>query len=338
MTDYDLINMICKNIGDTKKTVVSFTTTSRKSPPIKMLPERQAFGFRIINVLITENELAKYCFNKIDGLVDVVMIDVERKQKIDLWDIALKCIKKSKLVPIKPNDATVEAALFLLKHLWNNCLAKKVIAIYGAGNIGAKLALRLAEMNNKIYLYSRNKEKTKQIAAAFNSVLPRFSSGIITPVDNIVDAEQVDALISFVSATGVITEDLLSILPKGAAVIDGGIDNFSEGFICSALEKKIHIYRLDVRPGFFYTALDLLPDVGQFFKEVQGEKIIDRVRVVAGGVVGQRGDIVLDNIKTPTMVLGVANGIGGLLNETPVEFRDRVSKIKKAIEGSSKEM
>lgn len=62
---------------------------------------------------------------------------------------------------------------------------------------------------------------------------------------------------------------------------------------------------------------------------IMGEgKIVD-IPVVAGGVLGRRGDIVLDSISKPTMVIGIADGKGGLLKESEISpFIDRIKKVR----------
>jgi hypothetical protein len=60
-----------------------------------------------------------------------------------------------------------------------------------------------------------------------------------------------------------------------------------------------------------------------------GEGKIANIPVVAGGVLGRRGDIVLDSISSPTMVIGVADGKGGLLSEREISpFINRVKKVR----------
>jgi hypothetical protein len=51
--------------------------------------------------------------------------------------------------------------------------------------------------------------------------------------------------------------------------------------------------------------------------EIMGSADLSGVAIVAGGVIGARGRIVVDSIKNPGRVIGIADGMGGLL--TPEE-------------------
>lgn len=62
---------------------------------------------------------------------------------------------------------------------------------------------------------------------------------------------------------------------------------------------------------------------------IMGEGKIADIPVVAGGVLGRKGDIVLDSISNPTMVIGVADGKGELLKESKISpFIDRIKKVR----------
>lgn len=335
-----MLKELLRSIGERPEhnqgVVVALSTSARAVPHSRMLPDRRALGFRIVNGLVADEETAEQVLMAIDGLVTVVLVDVERKQNIDLWAVAKDCLRKTKPVPIKPNDATVEAAMQLLKNWWKGDVIKRKVMVWGAGNIGSKLALRLAEMDNMVYLYSRNMEKAGLIAETMNSVLPRFADGRVLPGDRVGVAPALEALISFVNAREVVTKDWVSSLSRKALVIDGGIDNLSAGFIAEALERGMRVLRLDARVGFAHIAMDLAPEVGEFFADVQGEREIDGIRVVAGGVVGKQGDVVLDRINATQRVIGVANGTGGVFDGIPPEYNERVERIREAIAREAK--
>ena len=60
--------------------------------------------------------------------------------------------------------------------------------------------------------------------------------------------------------------------------------------------------------------------------------MFDDFNVVAGGVIGQKGDIVLDSINNPSLILGVADGKGSFLNLVGEgDYKDRIAKVQKWI-------
>ena len=62
-----------------------------------------------------------------------------------------------------------------------------------------------------------------------------------------------------------------------------------------------------------------------------GRPPIDGVVAVSGGVVGDYGDIVLDNVHEPKRVIGVADGKGGVLFDYPPEVASRVETVEAAL-------
>lgn len=293
-------------------TLATIGTTTRKSADFAVLPRRKVSGFEAINFLVSTNQAAEECLRLLDGNVKYILIDVEAKKNIDLELIARSTIKSAVIIPYKPNDATVEAADLFLLNYFNYSLRGKKILIYGAGNIGGKLAFRLAERGAKIYVYSRDINKVELIVKAFNTILPKYSINKILPVENIYDFNNFfDGLISFISAENIINHNIIYSLKENALIVDGGINNFSAEFYKNSSQKLLNCFRLDVRLGFLYTLLPLMDYSNTFFMDIQGTAFIEDIKIVSGGIIGEDGDIIVDNIKSPNQVIGVANGIGG---------------------------
>jgi hypothetical protein len=125
--------------------IATVGTTARESQPFAVLPRRKALGFEAINFLVVNPDYAEECFKLLDGAVKYILVDIELKKKIDLMQIAKRTVKQASLISYKPNDTTLEAADMFLRHYFNDELKGKKILVYGAGNLGSKLSLRLAE-------------------------------------------------------------------------------------------------------------------------------------------------------------------------------------------------
>lgn len=314
--------------------IATIGTTVRESQPFAVLPRRTALGFEAINFLVIDPEYAEECFKSLDGNVKYILVDIELKKEINLLQIANQFVKQATIVTYKPNDTTLEAADMFLRHYFNDDLRNKKVLIYGAGNLGSKLSLRLAERLAKVYLDSRNKEKTKEIVTALNYLLHKYSQSHITAVQNYDDLfSEIDILIAFTSASNVIPPVYLNYLKKKGLALDGGINNFTSDFIKGAKKNGINCYRLDVRTAFPHSVLFSTDYTKDFYHNIQGEMTIDDVRLVAGGIIGNDGDIVVDRIKDPTQIVGVANGIGGLKLEKEYSDKEKltIGKIKNEI-------
>lgn len=73
-----------------------------------------------------------------------------------------------------------------------------------------------------------------------------------------------------------------------------------------------------------------LIEADEFLNKIRGERIVEGIRIVAGGVIGEKGDIIVDSISSPTTIIGVADGTGKILNDDS-EFRPKIEKIKKLL-------
>jgi 4-hydroxy-2-oxovalerate aldolase len=90
---------------------------------------------------------------------------------------------------------------------------------------------------------------------------------------------------------------------------------FTRSFWNAVFEKKMPVYRVDTRAAFA-AELSLVLETKKMM-EIMGSADLSGVAIVAGGVIGARGSIVVDSIKNPGRVIGIADGMGGLL--TPEE-------------------
>jgi hypothetical protein len=62
-----------------------------------------------------------------------------------------------------------------------------------------------------------------------------------------------------------------------------------------------------------------------------GKDTISGVPVIAGGIIGNEGDIVLDSIRNPTSVVGVADGEGSVLPKPSTLHKERIAIVENAI-------
>ncbi len=295
------------NCKDYSKAIIS--TTAKQHGENRLLPFRQFGSERVLCIILTNKEIAKQTLHYLDQYIPTFLIDVERKQHINLWEIAQETVKKGKIIPHKPNDITVEATYHLVNQYFNYKVDEKRILIYGTGNIAAKLALRLAEVDTQITLTGRNKSKARQLTNALNLILPSYNTHQIRTFSQ---AEKYDVLISAVSADHVLDYSYLDYLNHNAFVIDVGINNLTPAFIEKAPTRNINIMRLDVRMATpilqAHTQIAHFP----FFKETAGNLVLHGVSCVAGGIIGKEGDVVLDTVCKPKHIIGIANGTGGL--------------------------
>ncbi|EZH65913.1 hypothetical protein DH09_13870 [Bacillaceae bacterium JMAK1] len=334
----DIIEKINKEVNyiDTVAAIklCMISTTARDELEFSVLPRRSIGQYQAISFLVANQNEVTTILEKVDGRVDYIFVDQESKQSYKLFNYSCLMVKESKLIGYKPNDATVEATDLLVRDHFKDKFDDKSIIIIGTGNIAAKLALRFKERGANIHVYGRNYTKAVQVVTGINYILPKKEA----PINVVKDLNTIkyqDVLISFVSAKHYVSGDFINLLKEqNSLAIDGGINNFSEQFIKNTNRIGIASVRLDVRLGFAYTLQKVIPETYSFLNEVKGKKFINKIEIVAGGVIGKKGSIIVDSINAPSQIVGVANGTGGIINEFEYTEQDkrRLSIIKEYME------
>lgn len=283
------------------------------------------------NVEVTNIEEAKSIVEIIDGIVDYILIDDEKKSK-ELFNLTTeikKIAKDSIVLTYKDNDAWVEATDALINLFLEDNLNKKIL-IFTINNLSIKLALKLCERGSNIYLTESNIEnvKTFSIIECLNFVLPKDCPSKINYCEGPPLDIHFDVVIGFSINKPVIFLEFIKGLSKDTMILDAGIGSISEDAIKYALDNNYNIFRLDMRAGLSGNIINVIESY-DLRKNVYGKKKFLDFNIVAGGFFGLRGDIVVDSIKNPTKVIGVADGKGNLMNkENAATFKERIKNVE----------
>ncbi|MDU0314727.1 hypothetical protein RKE38_13595 [Phycicoccus sp. M110.8] len=287
-----------------RRVVVCCTATLHGHGTVRLPDRLDAEG--VIAAFSVETPIgAEQILRELDEPGRELFIDVERKQGVDILGIATQCIQHSTLHPHKPNDATVRSLDVLVTHLMGADLGALKVGVVGSGNIGFKAGLLLVERGARVFLYARRADAAQLAVDAINAILPRHSS---TQIEVWTD-QKVDLMITAISARGAIGTEWLDRLSDKAIVVDVGIGNLSTEFLAAIVERSAHVVRLDTSA----TGSQLNTGSPDFFEQRFGRALLAGVPVVSGGIIGSRGMVVVDSFARPTRVLGLADGVGGLV-------------------------
>lgn len=314
---------------------IMVSNTAKKNSDFNVLPRRQACGTALACFLINDPDLFSETITFFDGKVDEIYIDVEQKQAINYLELSKPLIKHSTFIAVKPNDIAIESCDHLLRYTYNDDFSGKDILVIGTGNLASKIALRMVERQANVYIHGRTKAKEELIIQVINQISPRYSNAV-KPLD---DWEQspnhsFDSVISFITGTYWAEADLLPLIDKETFVVDGGISNFSSEFIEQILKYDITLARVDVRFALTYQFMSTMQDTINFHDNVFGKKYVENICLVAGGYLGEKGAIIVDQINNPSQVIGIANGRGGVKQKENVTEEDQqaIATIKAIIQ------
>ncbi|TSC69639.1 MAG: hypothetical protein G01um101456_70 [Parcubacteria group bacterium Gr01-1014_56] len=297
--------------------------------PVRETPEL-IYGGVIARDVTTARAIAKLA----DGKVDYVFVDDEKKvRKIyyggnDVGNIEKTVrgvIKKSTLLTYKGNDLAVEAVDALVCNLMPEVSGTKV-AIIGMGNFGSKAALKLVERGVHVSVYRRDQQKLHTISVGLNQIKSKDTISKIIPVKSIVAAcKGAEVVIGVTNEKSVIKKAMLKYAAPGVILIDAGKGCFADDVV---EDPSFLIYRVDVSIIQKHSFLALI-HTHAYMKKGLGRRNIPKLRVIliSMGLLARKGEVIVDNIKRPTVVVGVAAG-GGVLERNTPQIQKRIIEVK----------
>jgi hypothetical protein len=328
------------------------TNTSKGVKKTYLAPLREIDDILIFGVIVYSTEQLKKICQVLDRSVDVIFVDTEKKipfliggkhkkkfnseqikliykkdrlshEFVELGNLAstLKSNTENTLVhEFKPNDITVEHVWLLLRSHFG-ILGKKKMAIIGSGNIGFKLGLKLVESGVSITLHRRNLNKCMFFSNAINLIKPESTlANASFSSDKIKACFSANAIIGCTNDLNTINVDMLKCMHPNGIVIDVGKGNISREAVNYAKRKKIKVIRCDITKTInnyinFYLKFHIEKNPAGI------QEIKKNLRIISGGYIGKKGDIVVDNYTRPLQILGVSDGSG--------KFEKKISKLAK---------
>lgn len=309
-----------------------YTTKNIRNKGLFFPPLRHSPQAICANVVVYSQNEAVEIAKAVDGTVDIILVDAEEKiVDLDLLNIVRKHTKKSKVMTFKTNDSTADATDALISQLIPE-LNKKKAAIIGAGNLGSKIALKLLDRGVDVVITRTNEDDAKKISDGLNLMKPKSSKSFAVGMnDNIAACENADIVIGATQGIAAITSETVEQMNPNGIIVDAGIGTVTPEAIELANTKGIKVFRVDMRSGFAGAMTNIL-ETENFLEKVFGSKVINGIRIVAGGFIGKRGDIIVDNISKPTNVIGIADGFGRLIeSDIPEEFLKNLKIIQQKI-------
>ena len=316
-----------KNISKKKKKKIAFIIGNTAKyevggyyfTPIRITEKLITFG-----IIIYHEKFAKITTKIVDGKVDYIFADAEKKifpkKSGDPGNIERRVkeiIKKSKLLIYKGNDLTVDAVDLLLTHYFKKDIkgmGGKKIAIIGAGNIGSKIALYLVERGAKVFLSRRNKKKLNKIVTAINLIKPANTNEKVKGSNKDDACKNADILIGSADGVEVITLTMIKKINKNCIIIDVGKGTISKEAVKYAQRKKHKIFRVDVSAAFegLISKTTAMEKIMSYKFE---KKIILGANILSAGLLGNYGDIIVDNLRNTNFVYGISNGKGDFIRK-----------------------
>ena len=317
-------------------------TVQKEKATFYITPIRENKKFVFCSVILFNDFVANKVAKMMDGHINYILVDTEKKIQTKNTNLGLvnierpikETIKKSKLRVYKANDLSILSTETLINYYFLNDkrgLSGKKAIIIGAGNIGFKLALKFVENGASTYLIRRNKKFLKNIIQTINIIKPKGTAANAYFLDKIPnDLTNFDIIIGSSDKKNLIKKKHVININNKKLFIDLGKGTFSKDCIEFLLNKKNNIFRLDATSSYF-SYLDNMIYTESIYKKDTYINKINNYNFVSQGILGKKGDIIVDDAKKPKKIFGVCDGKGNLKKINTDLKNILIKKIKKDI-------
>ena len=274
-------------------------------------------AYIIGSVTLTSEKHLFEALQLLDGLVDVVFLDIDRKEfgPASVASTAGKVLKKTRFLTYFDSRVWFNSVEDQVVRLLNEKLANITTMIFGDHPKSRFLALRLAERGSSVTLVGKKRKYDGTAISEEFSMMPsevRIECLSENDLFNVRErVKQAELIIAWLSHGELLDEDLAKMISRKAIVVDAGMGSLKGSTVEVLRSMGVSPVRLNIWPSLA-SALESAHESERVVREDLGFSIFNGVPVVAGGTLGIPGDVVVDSINHPTRVIGVVNEKGGL--------------------------
>jgi hypothetical protein len=275
-----------------------------------------------------------------DGKIDIVLLDVDRKPfgPPNSVEIARQTLNKTALLTYLDSRVWVEAVEDQVVRLLHEVLNGSEIVIAGDHPRSRFLALRLAERGAHVTLLQDQQANPLAPSQSSDSLrsfsfegtsLHLTSIEASSPQSSVVLANA-GVVVVWPAATPWFDQTFAQSLSPNAYVLDAGIGAILHDGIDEARRRGCLLLRVNIWPaltGTLSAAHESLMKTNDAF----GWDMVDGIPVVAGGAMGNAGDVIVDAIRHPTRIIGVCDGMGGVRFRYRESDAERVRRVQAEI-------
>jgi hypothetical protein len=287
------------------------TTANIQNPPVYFSSIRETRTTIAGSIIFADLSQLDEVLSVFDGKVSTFLVDTEIKNTVcNLVERVKEKIKKSAILYYKPNDIAIDSVdMFLACKIGDLSIMK--VCILGAGNMGAKLALSLAERGADINLYDHKQNILSPIIAGLDLI--KRGKGRLIPTSSIETAcKEVDILIGCTPGIPVINSSHIMSLNDGALVIDLGNGTLDVSAISKAAEMNISLYSPSVLSAYC-GLIENWKLTESCLQNICSKQLPSGLVLNTRGLIGAYGSILTDNVDKVDSIYGVCDGLGGLL-------------------------
>ena len=326
------------SLGIEKSVFVLGNTRVKDNKTFYWTPVRHCKNFISIGIVIFSEDEARVILEEIDGHVDYIFVDCEKKSKnsntiglFNLERLSYELINKTFLKYYKGNDLTTDAVdktiLSILKKS-SKLVGGCNILIVGMGNLGFKISLKLVERGANVYVLNRNAEKAIKLIDTINLIKPPETIASARFINNNIDIDFNFDIIVLTHIDTIPENDHIYLnTNKECFFIDVGKGCLTKNQINQLVKNGNICLRLDVGDSlleYIYTEIIFDRTKTNF---IPTQKILENRRIISTGLIGGKDDIVVDDAENPSFFYGICDGSGGFKQNLSEEDKKFINTI-----------
>lgn len=294
------------------------------------------------NVMITHTRDLGEIARILNGRVDEILIDVERKRGTcaGVEEILKASAGKSSLGYFRGNEvaaSSFEHILMKVCGMKGLSVAGLRACVVGTGHLGAKIAGILVEYGAEVDLLDADGGRALEVSRAIITMTARHCRGKVVAVGRTeMMKREYSLIVGVTNGVPAIDVEMIACVKDGGFIVDAGLRTLTDESIEKAGQRGLLVFCLMAKPGFGGMMAT------RFHAGKVAEKIARRdsgagFSLVSGGVIGNSGDIIVDDAADPREVIGVAKGNGLVLAGAEKDaFRDRIETVMDMISVKNK--
>lgn len=270
------------------------------------------YGCAMSNIMVADPALLGSVLRNVDGLVDYVLLDAGDTP------VPKGALTKTELLTYLDHEMWAGATVSHVTLLLGGTVSGRILAVTGAPRLAVRAAAAFAEAGAAVRL-----DCAVSDVGGSSELAPTL---VRMPLPECV--RDADAVVCLSPRCPAVSAELVGAMRPGALLYDGGIGSLGCDAVPAAEARGIRVVRVDMRPSLAAAALERI-GIKHIVEAHMGREEWSGITVVAGGLIGREGDLIVDSISHPTRVIGIADGKGGILQPDPND--ERVRRIRKVV-------
>lgn len=287
------------------------STANVRNPALHIGSPRKFENTLTQNVIVKDTKLFGLLVDYFHDSVERIFLDVEKKSRKSDQADAIALLSDPKVIPFKPNDLAVEAAIQVVI---NRCAAfqESAVGIVGDGNISFKLSLQLIEHGYVVRHFVPEVTSLEAALKHASGYLRGYGAFYVQEISHFHEMSGISYLLGASNGRAVVLPAHIRELPEGAELLDVGNGTYTAEALAEASRRGFSVSVLSVEAAWksfmirYFETEKLL--------QAQGERAVgDGIVLVSRGMLGRRGHVLVDNIMRPSAIIGICDGEGDLL-------------------------